>query len=82
MLMVVMRKAEVRMACLLYSGAVILVQAKYLQCLGLEKMPVVALELGESPASLRDVGRCTKRCCAGRWGSRVGIDGTFRVIWP
>lgn len=80
--MVVMRKAEVRVACLFYSGAVILVQTIYLQHLGLEKMPVMALGMGESPASLRDVSRCTKCCCAGRWGSRVGIDETFWAIWP
>ncbi|XP_074695842.1 transcription factor E2F4 isoform X2 [Strix aluco] len=49
-----------------WNGAVILVQTKYLQHLGLEKMPVMAREMGESPASLWDVGRCTQRCCAGR----------------
>lgn len=81
-LMVVMRKAEVRVSCLFYSRAVILVRTKYLQRLGLEKMPVMALEMGESPSRLWDVGRCIKRCRAGRWGSRAGTDEAFRAIWP
>ncbi|XP_074738200.1 transcription factor E2F4 isoform X1 [Strix uralensis] len=49
-----------------WNEAVILVQTKYLQHLGLEKMPVMAREMGESLANLWDVGRCTQRCCAGR----------------
>lgn len=82
MLMVVMRKAQVRTACVFYSRAFILVQTKCLQGLGLEKMPLKAVEMGKSPASLWVVGRCTKCCCAGRWGSRAGTDEAFWAICP
>lgn len=80
--MVVIRKAEVHVACLFYSRAIILVQTKYLWGLGLETMPLKAVEMGKSPVSLWVVGRCTKCCCAGRWGSRAGTDEAFWVICP
>lgn len=34
-------------------------------CLELEKVPFMVLEVGKSPAGLRDVGGCTEWCCAG-----------------
>lgn len=42
---------------------------KLFPCLELEKVPFMVpfmvLEVGKSPAGLRDVGGCTEWCCAG-----------------
>lgn len=77
--MVAVRNAEACLACCLYTGAVILVQTGYFLCLGLEKMPVMVLEVGESPGRLRGVG-------APNGAELEGVGDVERVemrlIWP
>lgn len=54
-----------------------MVNTKYLHCLGLEKMPVMALEVGKSPARLGSRKMYQTLLC---W--EVGVESRYRHGFP